>query len=114
MGCSTRRSTTMKAAISTAAPTSRLTISVLPQPSSLPRSSASTSRNRELLNVTRPPQSIRSASGSRDSRSLSWVTASAAAPIGTLMKKIHSQPRPSVIAPPTSGPIATATPIEPP
>ena len=32
-------------------------------------------------------------------------------PIGTLTKKIHSQPRPSVSAPPTSGPTATAPPI---
>ncbi len=31
-------------------------------------------------------------------------------PIGTLTKKIHSQPRPSVITPPSSGPIATAPP----
>ena len=32
-------------------------------------------------------------------------------PIGTLMKKIDSQPMPSVSAPPTSGPMATAAPI---
>ena len=32
-------------------------------------------------------------------------------PIGTLTKKIHSQPNPSVSAPPTSGPTATAPPI---
>ena len=32
-------------------------------------------------------------------------------PIGTLTKKIHSQPSPSVSAPPTSGPTATAPPI---
>ncbi len=31
-------------------------------------------------------------------------------PIGTLRKKIHSQPRLSVISPPTSGPTATAPP----
>jgi hypothetical protein len=55
-----------------------------------------------------------SASGSRVSRSFSCVITRAATPMGTLMKKIHSQPRPSVIAPPTSGPMATATPIEPP
>jgi hypothetical protein len=35
----------------------------------------------------------------------------AATPIGTLRKKIDSQPSESVSAPPTSGPIATATPI---
>ena len=35
----------------------------------------------------------------------------AATPIGTFRKKIDCQPIPSVSAPPTSGPIATATPI---
>jgi hypothetical protein len=35
----------------------------------------------------------------------------AAMPIGTLRKKIDSQPIHSVSAPPTSGPTATATPI---
>ena len=50
-------------------PASSETISVLPQPSSLPRSSASTSRNSEPLKVTRPAQSMRVAFGSRDSRS---------------------------------------------
>ena len=32
-------------------------------------------------------------------------------PIGTLTKKIHSQPMPEVMMPPTSGPIATAAPV---
>ena len=35
-------------------------------------------------------------------------------PIGTLTKKIHSQPMPEVITPPTTGPTATAAPITPP
>ena len=51
------------------------------------------------------------ASGSRVSRTLSIVIVAAAMPIGMLMKKTYSQPRPSVRAPPTSGPIATAAPI---
>ena len=35
----------------------------------------------------------------------------ATTPIGTLTKKIHRQPMPLVMAPPTSGPTATAPPI---
>ena len=37
-------------------------------------------------------------------------SATVAIPIGTLTKKIHRQPRVSVSAPPTSGPMATAAP----
>ena len=59
----------MKAASSTAAPASSATIRVLPQPSSLPRRSANTSRNSAALKLTSPAQSIRVAFGSRDSRS---------------------------------------------
>ena len=84
---------------------------MLPQPSSLPRISASTSRNSELENVTRPAQSTRVAFGSRDSRTRAYVIAIAATPIGTFRKKIHSQPSESTITPPTSGPKATARPI---
>jgi hypothetical protein len=35
----------------------------------------------------------------------------AASPIGTLSQKIHSQLMPSTIAPPISGPLATAIPV---
>ncbi len=35
-------------------------------------------------------------------------------PIGTLSQKIHCQERPSTIAPPTTGPSATARPLTPP
>ena len=38
----------------------------------------------------------------------------AASPIGTLTQKIQCQSRPSVTAPPTSGPLAMATPAMPP
>jgi hypothetical protein len=102
---------TRKAAISTAAPANRPRISSLPQPSWLPRSSASTNRNSEVLNVVSPAQSILVAFGSRDSRSFVNVAATAANPIGTLSRNTDRQPSPSVRAPPTSGPIATAIPI---
>ena len=81
------------------------------QPSSLPRSSASTSSAFALENVTVPPQSMPRAVSSRDSAILSTVTAIAAMPIGMFKKKIDCQPIACVNAPPTSGPRATATPI---
>ncbi len=85
-----------------------------PQPFSLPWISANTSRNSEPENVTRPIQSTPVASGSRDSPTWVSVTNTAITPIGTLTKKIHSQPMPEVITPPTTGPTATAAPITPP
>ena len=85
-------------------------IVVLPHPSALPRIKASTSRNRAEVNVIVPIQSIRLPSGLRDSGTRATVIAAAMIPIGTLMRKIHGHPRPSVSAPPTSGPIATAAP----
>ena len=86
-------------------------INGLPQPSSLPRSSASTSITSALLKLTSPSQSMRVAFGSRDSRIFRNVIAIAAIPIGTLRKNTHRHPKALVIAPPTSGPTATATPI---
>jgi hypothetical protein len=67
--------------------------------------------NKEPENVTRPVQSTRVAPGSRDSRTFASVTNTATMPIGTLTKKIHSQPIPEVMMPPTSGPTATAAPV---
>ena len=52
--------------------------------------------------------------GSRDSDTCVSVSATAPMPIGTLTKKIHSQPMPEVITPPMTGPTATAAPITPP
>ena len=39
------------------------------------------------------------------------VTNTAIAPIGTLTKKIHCQPMPEVMTPPSTGPTATAAPV---
>ena len=53
--------------------------------------------------VTAPATSNRRArSASRLSRSSTGLSATTPSATGTLMKKIHSQPRPSVIGPPTS------------
>ena len=51
------------------------------------------------------------ACGSLDSSTYASVSAIAASPIGTLTKKIASQPIHSVSTPPASGPIATAAPV---
>ena len=106
-----RISTTTNAANSAAAPANRPTIRVLPHPSSFPRRSASTRRKSEPLNVATPGQSTPRAAGSRDSAILRNVRTIAAIPIGTFSANTDCQPIPSVKAPPTSGPIATATPI---
>ena len=64
-----------------------------------------------LLKLTSPSQSTRVAFGLRDSRTCAKVRASAATPTGTFRKNTQRQPSPVVIAPPTSGPIATEMPI---
>ena len=80
------------------------------QPSGLPRTRPKTSRNSAAENSAAPAQSTGSGSGARDSASFVSVSAIAATPIGTLTKKIDSQPNASVSRPPISGPIATAPP----
>ena len=62
--------------------------------------------------MTRPGKSIGSGSLAKTLTILRSVRTIAAIPIGTLMKKIHSQPRVSVTTPPTSGPTATAPPTD--
>ena len=69
------------------------------------------SRKSPPENVISPGQSIGWGSEPVTLTSLRAVRSSAASPIGTLTKKIHSQPRPSVSSPPISGPIDTAPPI---
>ncbi len=63
------------------------------------------------MKVSTPGTSMPPCAGSRDSSTFISVIASAAAPIGTLTRKIQRQPIHSVIRPPTSGPIATAPPV---
>jgi hypothetical protein len=67
--------------------------------------------NSALEKLTSPSQSIRVAFGSRDSRICAKVRAIAPMPTGTFTKNTQRQPRPLVIAPPTSGPTATEMPI---
>ena len=61
--------------------------------------------------VTKPIQSMRRVVGSLESCTLARVMTMATTPMGMLTKKIHRQPMPLVMAPPISGPTATAPPI---
>ena len=61
--------------------------------------------------VTKPSQSGRPARGSCDSRTFHRVTAMATRHSGTLTKKIQRHDSPLVRTPPSTGPIATATPV---
>jgi hypothetical protein len=63
------------------------------------------------VSVIWPGQSIRRATGSRDSATYARVATMQAMPIGRLMRKIQRQSRPLVRAPPTSGPMANEAPI---
>ena len=89
-------------------------IVALVQPSSLPRSKASTSRNRPAVSVIWPGQSSLRALGSFDSSTERRVMAMQMRPSGRFTRKIQRQSRPLVSAPPTSGPMANAAPIEAP
>ena len=60
--------------------------------------------------MTKPSQSIRRPVEIFALSTLDRVMTTATTPIGMLTKKIHRQPIPLVMAPPTSGPMATAPP----
>ncbi len=63
------------------------------------------------VNSAKPAQSGRLARGARDSATFSTEMTTAMTPIGAFTKKIHRQDRPDVSSPPSSGPMATATPV---
>src|ERR671930_2441871 len=114
IGVRWRRSITTNAASRTAAAAKHATTVVAPQPSDVERMSPTTSADKAALNVASPGQSGRRAAGSNDSSTDASVTASAARPIGTLTKKIQRQSRAAMMTPPSTGPIASATPVTPP
>ncbi len=66
--------------------------------------------NSEAEKVTNPIQSTRRTAGSRESAILVRVMSMATTPMGRFTKKIQRHPIPLVMAPPSSGPIATAPP----
>ena len=107
---SRRNSIATNASSRATAPPSEATITGLPQPSGLPRIRPKIIRKSPAEKVNSPGQSMGWGSVALTLTSRVSVSTIAPIPIGTLTKKIHSQPRPSVIRPPTSGPIATAPP----
>src|SRR5215475_10229725 len=82
---------------------------MLVQPWSLPRTTPSTMPSRPRLARATPGRSSRDADP-RLSVSRAQATGSSAMPMGTFSQKIHCQDAPSTTAPPTSGPIAMASP----
>ncbi len=68
-------------------------------------------QKRPLVSVTSPTGSSRLCSGSLDSRSFVIASTTAPTPIGMLTRKIQRHESQEVSIPPTSGPIATASPI---
>ena len=101
----------MKASSSTTAAISGPSTWNEPQPSAWLRISPNTRPASARLKLTKPGTSGRAAPGSRDSSTRRSVITSAAIPIGTLTKKIQRQLRPLVMAPPSTGPTATAIPV---
>ena len=88
-------------------------ISGLDQPASFARTSAHTIATTPAVRSVTPVRSRRSGAPwlSGSSRA---ARATAIRPTGTLSQKIQCQSSPSVTAPPTSGPAATASPARPP
>ena len=113
IGAGARNSQSTNSASTTAPEASEPTISAELQPTELPRTSPQTIPNRPALASPSPARSRRS-DGPCDSRSRKNANGASTSPIGTLSQKIHCQESPSTIAPPTSGPIATARPPIPP
>ena len=113
IGSGVRSSQSTKSAVRTAPPASEPTISVLPQPSSLPRTRPQTIPKRPALARPRPGRSS-CADGPRLSSRRKNASGASTRPIGTFSQKIHCHERPWTTAPPTTGPSATARPPIPP
>ena len=96
--------------------TSSVIVSVADQPIWVARVSAYTSTMRPLVTVTAPATSkLRRARAPADSlESRNGVRPTRTAPIGTLTKKIHCQPKALVRTPPSSVPAAAPLPAIPP
>ena len=110
IGATARRSQATNAATSAAPPISAPSTSALPQPAALARTRPHTSPSAPALRSPSPGRS-RPTGAPRLSRMRASTSGAASRPIGTLSQKIHSQASPSMTAPPTSGPLATARPV---
>ena len=84
-----------------------------PQPSVFERTTPRTMA-KSPKPLSRRPTMSRWSLGPVDSFSTRSASGIVIRPIGTLSQKIHSHEKPSTIAPPTTGPIATARPAMPP
>ncbi len=110
IGSGARSCQATKAATMTAPPASVATTSTLPHPAMFPRTRPQTRPRAPAVTKARPGRS-RPLSGPKLSGIRASASGASASPIGTLSQKIHSQAIPSVIAPPISGPLATARPV---
>ena len=114
-GAADRDSTPAKTAISTAASASRPSVWPSAHPASGASTTAYTSATSAAVIVTAPATSKRRCrTTARLSRRSTGLSAATRRPTGTLMKKIHSQPRPSVTGPPIShAAVPPMAPVEP-
>jgi hypothetical protein len=110
IGSRARSSHATNATTSSAPAASVPITSGLPQPAELPRTNPQTRPSAPPVTSARPGMS-RLVSGPKLSRMRVSTSGIATSPIGTLIQKIHSQLIPSTTAPPSSGPLATATPV---
>ena len=110
MGSRARTSKRTNAATISAPAASDPMTSALVQPAWLPRTSPQTMPSAPPVTSARPPASI-VVSGPWLSFMRVSTNGIASRPIGTLSQKIHCHARPSTTAPPTSGPLATASPV---
>ena len=85
--------------------------SALSQPAWLPRTRPHTIAERAAADQGRARGGRARCRGRSSHRSCGARAGSRSARSGTLIQKIHCQARPSTIAPPTSGPLATARPV---
>jgi hypothetical protein len=110
IGSRTRSSQATNAASSSAPAASAATTSTLPQPAMFPRTRPQTSPRTPPVTSARPRMSSPD-SGPKLSGIRASTNGTSSSPIGTLSQKIHCHAIPSVIAPPISGPLATASPV---
>jgi hypothetical protein len=101
------------AASATAPPASAASTSGLVHPEMLPRTSAHTRAN-DPAESRKMPVTSTWARGPRLSGAPRPIAGISMAPMTTFTQKIHCQARPSTMAPPISGPPATASPVSPP
>ena len=113
IGTGAGRSQSTKHAIRTAPAVSAPITSPLPQPTDGARTGAQTRASSPALISGRPTRSRRGR-GPRLSVSRNADAMAAATPTGTLIQKIHCQEMPWIIAPPSSGAVATPRPVMPP